>query len=53
MVLSPVIPVLALVPCRPCRGTGWRREVARVNVVRRVCVACEGMGLVIGIEVGQ
>ncbi len=41
--------ILALVPCPPCRGTGWRREVARVNVVRRVCAACEGMGLTIGV----
>ena len=45
------MPVLTLVPCRACRGTGWRRELVRVNVARRVCVACEGMGLVIGIEV--
>ncbi len=41
--------ILALIPCRACRGTGWRRELARVRVVRRECVACEGMGLVIGV----
>lgn len=43
-------PILDLVCCSACRGTGWRREVVRVNVVKRVCSACEGMGLVLGVR---
>lgn len=41
---------LTLIPCDHCCGTGWRRELATVRVVRRTCARCEGMGLVLGVR---
>ena len=42
--------ILSLVCCPSCRGTGWRGELVRVNVARRTCDRCEGMGVVLGVR---